>query len=227
MVGLVAGCGGSNGEPKLPETEAAAAPEQRSAMRVAQELGTIDESAVDRAFESFSPQLQSCHRAALTRVRYVGGDVTFFLRLGADGHPRFVHVRETTLGDREMERCLVDALLGATWPKPNGGDAEISKRVAFDPPSTARRPVEWTPDKLGPLLRQLDAPARQCKSPGDGVFTVTAYVVTKGKSGRVLSAGVAPPSAEADARSECLLHLVESTHLPPPGRVPAKVSFPL
>lgn len=194
---------------------------------VEQELGSLDERAVDAAFERVMPALQACYRQGLSRVRYLAGDVQFFLRIGRDGSARRVHLRESSLGERETERCLVEAVAAASWPRPVGGEGEVHKRLGFDQPPGGRRAVEWPAERIYTALKVLDAPAKRCKQPGDGVYTVTAYVVTKGRHGRVLAAGIAAPSPDADERAECLLRLVDGAHLPSPGRLAAKVTFPL
>jgi hypothetical protein len=87
----------------------------------------------------------------------------------------------------------------------------------------------------------MESAARTCKHPSSGFYKVTAYVVQKGKTGRVAAVGVVPPHSDSgwgakasakgaphgDEAIECLAKIVEDARMPNPGRVPAKVMFRL
>ena len=73
-----------------------------------QELGSIDERAVERKFDELQGKLEGCHKQGRSRVEYLAGDVKVFLRIGKDGRVKYSFFEESTLGDRETEKCLLD-----------------------------------------------------------------------------------------------------------------------
>src|SRR4051794_3305576 len=80
-VSLVAACGGSAPPPK---TEAAVkeepkAPKSGGGPTIEQELGSIDERAVERKFSDLQAKLETCHTKGRDHVEYLAGDVKVFL----------------------------------------------------------------------------------------------------------------------------------------------------
>jgi len=227
-----AACAGAPPPPEapapVPDVAPPTPPHPQKEMAVRSELGTIDDEATEGTFRRLELALQQCHRQGLRRVRYLGGDVEFFLRVGEDGSAKIAHLAQSTLGDRDTERCMMQLVQGATWPKPRGGDAEVHKKMGFDPPENVRRPPEGSPDKILEALHKQDKDVRQCKQSAKGAYFVTAYVVpARGKWGKIVAAGVSPPSPEGDAICDCLVKAVKALKVPTPGRSAVKVSFVL
>ncbi len=222
----VSACGSA---PPPPPVEVAPPPEppkpEPKVMAVSSELGSIDEDATEGVFRRLELALQGCHRLGMRRLRYLGGDIQFFLRIAQDGAVRYAFLQESTLGDRETERCMLDLVARADWPKPRGGEAEVRKKLGFDPPSDVKRPVDWPADKITSALHKNGNDARHCKAGIEGTFFVTMYVVPKGKQGRVQAAGVSPPTQDADEKAECIVKALKAMPVPTPGKSVAKVSF--
>jgi len=196
-------------------------------MRMQTELGSIDPAQTEAAWTKLQPSLMRCYTDGQKRLEYLGGDVKFFLRVGQDGSARYVYLMDGTLGDRQTERCMLDLALNATWPTPEGGEAEVQKSMGFDPPSNVRAPFDWPPDKVNHALAVHEADLDKCKAGVTGSFRVTAYVVPAGKGGHVLSAGVVPPNRDGDAKADCIVDVVKKMKMPSPGSYAAKVSFTL
>ncbi|HVJ93158.1 MAG TPA: AgmX/PglI C-terminal domain-containing protein [Labilithrix sp.] len=152
--------------------------EQRNGPMVEQELGSIDERAVERKFDELQSKLQTCHQQARERVEYLAGDVKVFLRVGKDGRVKYSFFEESTLGDREMEKCILDVFSAATWPKPQGGEAEVRNGFGW-PAGGERAPTPWGPEKVLLALEEEKGVKKvvdKCKSGVSGEFRVTAYV---------------------------------------------------
>ncbi len=230
LLALFVGCGGSEPEPKAPEPPHEEAPPQEAQgpkLTVASELGEIDPKATDQTFERLQPQLLICFRQGQQRVEYLSGDVKFFVRVAPDGSIRWVYLEETTMGDRDTERCMLDAIRAARWPQPKGGDAEVHKSFGFDLPSSVRAPVEWSAERVAQAIAKHGEEATKCRSGAAGDFHVTAYVEPHGKAGRVQAVGVQPPNADGDARIDCIVDAVWKMKMPSPGSFAAKVTFVL
>src|SRR5690606_559844 len=99
---LSAACGGSAPPPKVEEPVKEEPRDDRppSGPSIEQELGSIDERAVEKRFNDLQTKLESCHGAGRDRVEYLAGDVKVFLRVGKDGRVRYSWFEESTLGDR-------------------------------------------------------------------------------------------------------------------------------
>lgn len=229
LLGLLVGCA-SKPPPPSPAPPPAPPPPQaiEAPPQTSQELGTIDETRTEGTFQTLELLLQKCHEQGLRRIRYLGGDVLFFLRVGEDGHPKIAFLQESTLGDRATEKCLLERVNESSWPIPKGGDAEVHKRLGFDPPESVPKPAAWPPEKLRAVLAKHAATFRKCKGSAKGAYSVTGYVVPRGKrSGGFLTVGMAPPSVEGEGKVDCMVKALMVLPLPNPGPKAVKVTFPL
>ncbi|MBX3227411.1 MAG: hypothetical protein KIT84_13740 [Labilithrix sp.] len=147
---------------------------------IAQELGSIDQRGVEKMTNALlNGKLESeCHRQARGRLEYITGDVKMFFRIDQAGKVKYSYFEDSTLGDRETEKCILDLFAKADWPKPIGGEAEVRNGFGWTP-GDERAPAPWTPDKvLMPLEKDKDVKENvgKCKAGVTGDFKVTAYV---------------------------------------------------
>ncbi|HEY4016307.1 MAG TPA: AgmX/PglI C-terminal domain-containing protein [Polyangiaceae bacterium] len=222
---LAAACGGEEPPPKPPVAKHE--PPQKAVPLVAKtssELGSVDPAAVKRAFAALDEKYMDCQRRALDRVEVLAGTVKVFLRIAPDGSTKWTYLEESDLGDRETEKCLLDVIAAAQWPKPDGGDAEV--RHSFELPlQAARPPSDWSSDKVSSALDKSGEAIDKCKAGADTSYRATLYV---GPGGKILSAGIATSTKEGEARADCLSKaLMKMKGLPSPGSWPAKVTFGL
>ncbi len=216
-------CGGGP-PPKAPEPAQEEPHAVSVPLRTSSELGEVDPAAVKRAFSALDDKFLDCQKHSLDRVELLAGSVKFFLRIGSDGSAKWAYLEESELGDRETEKCLLDVVTSARWPKPDSGDAEARYGMEL-PLQTTRPPNDWGPEKVtGALTRSRDAIDR-CKAGTSASFHATVYV---GPGGKVLAAGVATSSKEGADKEDCLVEVLgKMKGLPSPGSWPAKVSFGL
>jgi hypothetical protein len=227
LAAAVVGCGASSTEPPPAAPVSPPARASRPKLHMESELGQIDEAATSKTFARARSALMRCYAAGQGRLDYLAGDVKFFLRVQPDGHLRWAFVEQSTLGDHETEACMLEVLDSASWPLPDGGDAEVHQGLGFDPPPDARPPTDWSESRVAQAVQRSSAAASACKQHAQGTFQVTAYVGPDHGAGRVLAASVAPASAKAVPDADCLLGVVKAMKLPSPGSYPAKVSFSL
>lgn len=218
-------CGGEPA-PKAPEAvqEEAPAPKKKPALKVNSELGSVDPGAVKHAFGALDDQFMGCQKRALDRVEVLSGSVKFFVRIGEDGAARWTYLEGSELGDRETEKCLLDVVRGAQWPKPDGGDAEA--RYGMELPLQSTRPAnDWNSDKVAAALGKHGDAIDKCKAGASAAFHATMYV---GPGGKVLAAGMATSTKDGEDKADCLTEvLLKMKGLPSPGSWPAKVGFDL
>lgn len=223
---LAVACGGSSEPaPKAPSTETSGSQAEESGIRASSEIGGLNEDAVDATFSSSVNSLERCLKSGAERVEFLGGTVSFYLKIDTTGRVDHAHLEHSTLGDRETERCMLNALRGKTWPKPVGGEHGLARKsFSFDPPNDVREPTFWEQRDAEPGLKKVFGEVSRCKDGRHGDFEATLYV---GTDGRVLAAGVAPPDEDGDAAVDCLVSVLEAASFPSPGSWPAKVTLTL
>jgi hypothetical protein len=219
-------CGGEP-PPKAPEVaheEAPPPPPRKPSLKMKSELGSVEPGAVNLAFRGLGDKFMDCQRHGVDRVEVLAGSVKFFVRLGEDGAARWAYLEGSELGDRETEKCLLDVVMNARWPKPDGGEAEVRHGVEL--PLQSTRPAnDWSSDKVSGAIGKHGDAIDRCKAGASARFHATMYV---GPGGKVLAAGVATSTKDGEERADCLTNvLVKMTGLPSPGSWPAKVSFDL
>lgn len=251
----IAACGGSAPPPKTEDTaqDETRRPRSGAGLAVSQELGSIDERAVEETFFNLGRKLEVCHARGRDRVEYLAGDVKVFLRIDTGGRVRYGYFEESTLGDRETEKCLLDLFAATPWPKPEGGEAEVRNGFGW-PAGGERPPTPWGPEKV---MTAIDADAdvkksiAACKEGASGDFIVTAYVepgevehgsgsgvgkrsgkggqkgAKTGERGVFKAIGIAAPDKEGAEKVDCIVDALRDLSLPSPGSYAAKVTFPL
>jgi len=229
-------CGGAKQQDaETPESQAGdSADAQRNSagrggpkMQMQTELGVIDPKATAATFQRLQGKLDRCYKTGLTRIDYLEGDVKVFLRVGQEGTVKYGYLEDSTIGDRDTEKCMMDVLTTASWPKPDGGEAEVRNNFGFDAPGDVRPPTSWNADRLAEELGKNDEKFQKCKAGVKGSFRATAYVEPDGKQGKFQSLGIVPPSKEGVDKIDCLLDAIKAIKLPSPGSYAAKVSFVL
>ncbi len=195
---------------------------------VESEIGALDDTRVKQTFEHLSGRLTGCFSKGAQRIAYLAGDVRFVVRVARDGAARWVFVKDSTLGDRETELCMVGALKAASWPRPQGGEGLAENSFSFDPGGEERPPVAWSPEQLGAAQKEGPGAPRtaQCgrsqRAGGHhGRSRATMYVETDGKASAV---GVASGDEKGDAAADCVIGALKGLKYPSPGSYASKVS---
>jgi hypothetical protein len=223
-------CGGGGNE-AAPQTEndanqgGDAAPKKKSGFGVQQEMGELDEKKTTATFEHVSSDLQRCFTQGVGRLPYLSGEVRLVVRIAESGSAKWAYVKESTLGDRQTENCMLGVLKSASWPKPVGGEGQAEKGLSFDPGGDERPPVAWTPDRLGSALAKAKGELAGCRSSaGAGPMQATLYVGTDGKAQAI---GVSSNDEKGEKAVSCVQSALERITFPSPGSWPAKVTIPI
>lgn len=261
LAGAGMACGGA---PELPKVEDPVSQQGGTTRKsgptpqVSQELGSIDQRKVEQTFSGLQQgALETCHKQGRDRIEFMTGDVKVFLRIDQSGKVRYGYFEDSTLGDRETEKCILSELSRASWPKPEGGEAEVRSGFGWGG-GGEREPTNWSSDKVqGALVDSKDVKkdVAKCKSGIKGDFKVTAYVEHddtaptasdpkpastpatkpkpkgkkdgKDKGGKFKAIGMSAPNKEAAEKIDCLVDALKPLELPSPGSYAAKVTFSL
>lgn len=222
--GLLLACGETTPEPKTADAEPETQEESRSGINVSSEIGGLDESKVNAAFESGLSGLERCLHQGSGRVEFLGGQVSFFIKIDSSGKVDGAYLEKSTLGDRDTEKCMLGTMRSRNWPKPVGGEHGLARKsFDFDPPNDVRPPAEYDEEHLNKGLSKISDKVASCKG-AKGGYEATMYVAT---DGTVLAASVTPPDETGEESVDCLVSALKDASFPSPGSWPAKVTFTL
>ena len=221
---LLFACGESAPPAKTADDQPETHEHHGKGLSVSGEIGGLDEAKVNAAFESSLSSLERCLQQGSSRVEFLGGSVSFFVQIDTDGKVDAAYLEKSTLGDRDTEKCMLDALRSKHWPKPVGGEHGLARKsFDFDPPNDVRAPADYDQDHLDKGLGKISDKLASCKS-AKGAYEATMYVATDGS---VLSAGVTPPNEDGEGSVDCLVSTLKGASFPSPGSWPGKVTFAL
>ncbi|AUX41527.1 hypothetical protein SOCE26_029470 [Sorangium cellulosum] len=222
LVALV-GCGGADPAPQAPVMRDDGPREaSRPSMSSSAEIGAMNEEKVQAAFERASHRLSRCYEKGVRRIPYLGGEIRFKVRVTEEGAARWAFVKESTLGDRETEACMLGVLKATRWPKPVGGEGLAENSFTFEPSSDERPPVPWTPDQLGTPYKKAQPALESCRSQaGASQLKATLYIDTDGKP---LAVGVSSADERGEDAAECVAGALRDITFPSPGSYASKVS---
>jgi hypothetical protein len=149
--------------------------------------------------------------------------VSFKLRVAEDGSVRWAYLKDSNLGDRPTEECMLGVLRSASWPKPVGGEGLAGNdNVSFDPGGDERAPVDWSPDQLGDPFKKARSTLSQCRSAaGTGPLKATLYVETDGKPKAI---GVSTSDEKGEGAVKCVIDTLSDIKFSSPGSYASKVS---
>ncbi len=188
------------------------------------EVGALDAAGCKHAFENARPSIDACFDRARQQLPFIEGQIEVFVRVAGDGSTAFAYPRNTTLGHRATERCVVAAVAGQRWPKPmGGGEGETTQTLSIN--THERPPVAWTSADLGRNRRLLTNKLRRCQQRHGGTdLNVTMYV---DPNGRVLAAGAASQDEAGRDALQCAADAPIGMRFNSPGSYPAKVTVSL
>jgi hypothetical protein len=224
LLSFAPGCGGSQEAPVDPSTDVApddGPKKPRSGIQA--EIGALDEGKVKAAFKRVTDKLLGCYGSGTQRLPYLAGDVSFKVRVTQEGRARWIYVKDSTLGDRATEACMIDALKAITWPTPvDGEDGLAENSFSFAPSGDERMPVDWSPEQLGKPYAEAKPKLAKCRTDaGAGPLKVTLYVGTNGKPGAI---GVSASDEKGEAAVQCVIDTLSGIKFPSPGSFASKVS---
>ncbi len=217
---VLTSCGSSTPSPEAPKAELQDdATRRKPKLEMQSELGLLNVKEVDAVFTGLRGEFSRCFDSG---NRFAAGNVTYRVRVNHSHQAKWAYVSQSSLGDRNVEKCMISALMRAKWPLPDGGEDGLAEKPFEFPDREDRPPVEWSTDRVAATLAKGRSSLDSCLKASHGSFHVTAIVET---SGKVASAGVASPDETSDETADCLAEAVTRLKMPSPGSWPAKVTF--
>jgi hypothetical protein len=187
-------------------------------------IGALSDYDVKKKFEQLLPSLTQCFSDGAQQVAYLAGDINFEVRIALDGKAMWAYVKDSTLGHRETETCMLRVIKATTWPRPKGGPGRAENSYIFDSGNQTRPPVPWTTKDLGKkaekkAMKELDKCRLQA---GTKSLTATFYVETNGTAASV---GVASGDEKGDDAADCVISALKQLKFPSPGSYASKITL--
>lgn len=202
-----------------PPPEAKARPDKKRIPQAWGELGVLEVKKVDETFAGLKDSLQKCIDRG---NKFAAGNILYAMRIDHGGKVKWAFAKDSSLGDRNVEKCMLDLLRSATWPVPEGGDDGLAEKPFDWPDREERPPTDWTAEDILPMVQKAKAKTDACRAGNSGIFRATMIVET---SGKVASVGMAPPDEKSEGVVDCLVDVLKGMKLKSPGSWPARVSF--
>jgi TonB family protein len=176
-------------------------------------LGTLDEDQAQAALGLHAAEMKRCKDAARP-PSYVGGTVELRFRVARSGEVARVFIERSSLGSREIERCLLGIARGVKFSPPRGGEAELGYPIEFAARVAAH---QWTSAQIQPDLTKHARALGACG--GGAPIMLTVYI---GPGGRVTSAGAASSEPVDDGYVDCMVRTARSIRFTDPLGVPVR-----
>jgi hypothetical protein len=187
--------------------------------------GTLNKGDVHQTMEARQGDFDACIESSRRSLRWVSGSIRFAFRVDGEGRIAEVHPSGSTIGHRDLERCLTSVVATTQFPAPAGrATAEFGWSLSIDP--AGAKPAPQASPKLlqGVMRKQARELFQTCEIKRKRArFRITAYLAA---NGHVLSAGAVPVPASADDKVDCVLEQFEKWHIPKLKHA-SKISFEL
>src|SRR5205823_2993452 len=169
------------------------------------DLGSIDPNVAKARFDAIKGQWNDCYAAEHEKNESLAGMIKFTIRTNKDGSVKWAYVTSTDLGDREVERCVIESVKQQNFGPPmDAKEGEIKeKSYGWELDGDEDRPADpGDVSQVWPALKKAQKKISECRSKNEaqGTFTATIYVAPKGKP---KSVGVAVSDPTGDAAIDC------------------------
>lgn len=187
-------------------------------------LGSLPQSGVRATIQAKHPDMTACFTSRYTLLPAHGGRMAFILRVATDGSVRLVRITDSTVGDRETERCIGRILRALRFSRPTGGEAEVRETFEVPPRQGIRPPSAWPETRVrSAVSRAVEGLRRRCN-----LGTAPAkLVVVIGPGGRAVMAGASSEGEVQESAYDCVSQAALSLTYPDPGSYYAKSALTL
>jgi TonB family protein len=219
-----AGCG-DKPAPRAPApVESSGAEERREespdSLAISGLRGTLSQEEIKKALDPRMGKFARCIQQRSGEVEWLAGGVTIEFQVKLDGSVAQAYPRDSSLGDRATERCVMEVAQATRFPAPRGGEADFAWSFEVPLDNSIREPVNLPEETIqSALSTQGGALATSC---GAGSYGVTAYVDPEGK---VVAAGASAADAQSAQQLDCVAATVQGFTFPSPGSYAAKIRF--
>jgi TonB family protein len=176
-----------------------------ASMTLDNEIGVMDTDDVEATLQEHFESVRDCYTRAGKAQRYAGGKVLLRFMVAGDGTAQDVWVLESSLGNYDVERCLVDVGRKIHFHAPNGNKA-----------TTFEYPVEFRSES-GMEILDIDGPKVEhdvatlmpqlagCGQLASEQVNAIVYIESNGVPGSV---GLATAAAIDEDAGDCVVQTI-------------------
>lgn len=180
------------------------------AMTLDNEVGVMDTDDVEATIKDHFDDVRGCYARAGKAQKYAGGKVMLRFMVAGDGATEDVRVLESTLGNYDVERCLVEVGRHIRFHAPTG-----NKPTTFEYPvefrsSTGAEVLDIDGPKVEHDLANLLPQLAACGSVAEGQVNAIVWVEPNGVAGSV---GLATEAAVDEDAGDCVVQTIRGFHM--------------
>lgn len=173
--------------------------EPESGMTLQGTTGQMDEAEIDARFKEALPEFNRCYAETLRQKWFLSGRLSLKLRVGEDGAVRSALVSGSTVGSYEVERCVQKVAGQIRFPRPKGGEGELTYPVEFPAKAAV---AAWPEARVASQMSRHAREVRTCPGKAPRPLRLTVYI---GPGGKVASAGLSAEEPIEDRTGACLI----------------------
>ena len=223
------GCGSSQKpveDPKPEQTEVATDDHKSGAPAIEYDLGGIDPNIWKKKVDALKGDWMECFKAAHEKNETLEGKLTFTVRTNKDGSVKWAFVKDSDLGSRAVEKCVIDSIKATNFGAPmDAKEGEMAGHsVGWPLDDDARAADPGAQGSVLPSLEKAKGKLDACRKDGKGKMTATLYIA---KGGKPISVGVAIDDPSLEAAVDCVVEVLMNLKYVNKASWPTKVTVQL
>ena len=227
LAALVVGCGSA----PPPRAKSESDDETRKPRRASAEpsleyeLGPVSPDILKKRLAALKPKWTECYQTARGHNETLSGTLTFTVRTNKDGSVKWAYVTETDLGDRDVEKCVIDSIKDTNWGAPmDAKEGEIkSHTFGWETGDDDPQAVGGEEGQVMPAIKKAKEKLDACRKNAGATGTIKA-TLTVAPKGKPLSVGVAVSDPSADGAVDCLVGVLQALTYTNRASQPVKVT---
>lgn len=225
----ILGCGSTQKpveEPKPEKKEVAESGHKSGGPAIEYDLGPVDPSVFKKKVDALKGDWMACYQSAHEKHETLEGKLTFTLRTNKDGSVKWAFVKDSDLGSRAVEKCVIDTIKSSNFGPPmDAKEGEMTGHTVGWPLDDEARPADpGAQGSVVPSLEKAKGKLDACRNGGKGKMTATLYIA---KGGKPISAGVAIDDPSLDEAVDCVVDVLMKLHYVNKASWPTKVTVQL
>jgi len=178
-----------------------------ASMTLDNEIGVMDTDDVEATLQDHFDDVRACYTRAGKAQRYAGGKVLLRFMVAGDGASQDVWVLESTLGNYDVERCLVEVGRKIRFHAPHGNKATTFEYPVEFRSESGMEILEIDGPKVDRDLATLMPQLAACGQIASEQVNAMIYIESNGALGSV---GLATAAAIDEDAGDCAVQTIRS-----------------
>ena len=173
------------------------------------DLGGVDPNVAKAKFNALKSTWNDCFADARKKNETLSGKLTLTIRTLKDGSVKWAYVTQTDLGDRSVEKCVIDSVKSTNFGAPmDAKEGEIKAYSYGWELDDDDRPADpGAASNVLPSIEKAKGKLNDCKKRASASGTVSATIYVK-KGGKPASIGIAIDDPSADGAIDCIVEVL-------------------